>query len=240
MEDGSQSDPPARTRIRLDAILAYSDTGTSPREYIKDLLENWRSATSSVAKAITLLLLLAALFEMLARAAITKVSVGPFEVGDLALIQKALPAIIAYQFYDLQCQIAYITACGLVSRVAMERYYPELINSRLDYFLLPRNSSLLGSTLFADHMGPGHSENWNVSRPLTQRFSLYMGFVIILYAVLFEIYAYWRLFTQFSFRDPIVWATLLLSFFFVIYALIIFFGDVPRTQEVVRRLGKPK
>jgi hypothetical protein len=197
----------------LAAIVSYSDSHDSPKDYLKDLLENWRLSSTSAARTITASLVLAALFELLSRAAVRKVSVGPVEIGDLSLIQKALPVIIAYQFYDFMSLTEYTLSCALVHSRIMSRYYPAIEAARLDYFIVPRDPSILGSDLFAD------KSLGSTGNSLTGRLSTYLGFTVGFGIAVFEVYAYYRLFRQFHFSDLIVWITLTLTVFFVLYGL---------------------
>src|SRR6185503_5027496 len=58
-------------------------------------------AESRFHRAALLIFFLSIVFELLTRAAISEVTLGPFKVNDFTLIQKVLPIAIAYLYYEL-------------------------------------------------------------------------------------------------------------------------------------------
>jgi hypothetical protein len=169
-----------------------------------------REANAAFGRIALISLILVAVFELLARAAISKVSIGPFEIADLSLVQKGLPVAVAYAFYDYMSIGNYIVACFVLHNAVLEYTSPEMINRRLDYFLAPRAHSLTGSELFTDFPG---------KRSFTNYASNYFFLVTAFLGAAFQVYAYYVLFRQFHFTDVLVWVGLALSVFFLIYGI---------------------
>jgi hypothetical protein len=68
-------------------------------DYLVTLRESLKEMSNTIRNNSLLIIILMAVFELQVRAAGTKVTIGPLEVTDTALIQKSLPAIIAYLFF---------------------------------------------------------------------------------------------------------------------------------------------
>jgi len=158
---------------------------------MRDIRENWREAVSSFGRTAILTVILIVIFELLLRAAISKASIGPFEISDLSLIRIAIPVAVAYNFYDLASLTYYILAFDTLYGNLMRVHYPLLAATRLDYFLSPRSPSLTGSDLFG-HVSP--------NKTFIGRVSDYLGLSVVVGFVAFEIYAYYVQFTRFDVR----------------------------------------
>jgi hypothetical protein len=114
------------------------------RNYAATLLATVKDISDAEKRSALLALLVAATFELLDRAAIVNAQVGPFQIKDLSVIQKALPVVFAYLVYDLVVlglRFMYSRAVYLgITRL----FDPSLSSTKLDRLLLPHASSLFG------------------------------------------------------------------------------------------------
>jgi hypothetical protein len=88
-------------------------------------------------KSVLLGMLAAILFELLARAAVEKASIGPFEVKDLSLFRLALPVVIAYSFYEITLLVLQSYEFEQAYIAAFSNLYEDAAASDLEYFVLP-------------------------------------------------------------------------------------------------------
>jgi len=70
----------------VEEVFSKPENQAFADEYAKELRENHRDVAHNASRSITLAVVLAGAFELLSRASIDKVSLGPFEVSDFTLI----------------------------------------------------------------------------------------------------------------------------------------------------------
>jgi hypothetical protein len=198
----------------LRAGEVFSDTGSHQyaAEYLTDLRENWRALSSNHQRAISLMLISMAVFELLARGAIEKATFLGIEVSNLGIIRKAMPVIVAYFFYDA-AHTHYMQR--LFSRVHMKIYsliHPDVSKANLDALLLPPFPSIRGPLTFGSYT-PGLEG----SRVLPV-FDWVMNIAVMLGVLVFESYAYILQFAEFRATDRLLWITLVMTVFLIVTA----------------------
>jgi hypothetical protein len=193
------------------------------KEYLETIHANWRDAESRISQSLLSLVFFISVFELLTRAAVAEVTLGPFKVTDLAIIQKILPLIVAYFFFEF--------GSSTIQRNELSDVYYEIIrvchksisSNNLQYYLSPRIGFFLFGNLF-----------WQPANILVRNIQYLLQIPIVLFAILgptiFEIYAFLRLFEGFGVSDIVVWFVLLFSVMIMIQAYTILFGRMTHVQ----------
>jgi hypothetical protein len=199
-------------------------------EYLSELRGRMKDVSEISRRTILLLLLTAATFELLNRAAVVNVKVGPFEIKDLSLIQKVLPVVFAYLIYD-ECVLGvrYLYSMRVADTIT-QSFQPSLSKATLDKLLHPQGSSLLGPM------------TWHRSRSLIYRltgvFTVILRVGSVITPLVIEIYAFYSLRRQFGLNDAIVAFSLAFSLGFLAYsALIVLTGIRDGLIPLTRLLG---
>ena len=202
-----KADMPAGSQTRLDhaeRVLSNPDNIVFVEEYAKEVRQNWRDICSSISRTIAFIVLSAGAFELLSRAAIATASIGPFEIKDLSLVQKLLPVMIAYFFYDLANlyyqHSQYLTVHELVVRVT----HKDFQEADLDLYLEPRVTSM-------------YHPAWlrrEYDRPLYY-FTTLIWLIGLFGITAFQIYAFYRNFRTFGFDDLLNYVSLAVAVLFM-------------------------
>ena len=74
---------------RVDTAFSGQNAHETATTYLSDLRSRMKDIRDAGGRTVALLLLTAATFELLNRASISNVQLGPIQVKDLSLIQKA-------------------------------------------------------------------------------------------------------------------------------------------------------
>lgn len=158
-----------------------------------------------------------ALFELLTRASIQKVSLAGFEISDLSGVRKVLPLLVAYYLYEIvfygRANLDYQEA----HRGVLDSTQLGLIEKGLDYFLEPQEAAIAGSRLFG-------------SGGLANRLSEMISGVILFGIIAFEIYAFRSELILAHWTSPFIWVLLAVSAFLVAMAVITAFHQ-PNSQH---------
>lgn len=178
-------------------------------DYLETLRENWRQLPAAVGAAITRCVVLIALFELLIRGAIDKASVSGIEITDLSLVRIALPVIVAYYFYDIIVMAYTHLDFAAVHDALIRIRHEKTMETGLDYFLKPRQPSIVGAVFFqSTTRGLGH---------ILARVGDAFFFLLLIGLVLFEYDAYYEQFVHFKGNSAWLWIAATLSLLFVLY-----------------------
>ena len=146
-------------------------------DYIVELRDNWRHITAAHTRDVVLILFLGAVFELMARSAITRVSIGPFEVGDIPVVFKILLLFVGYLLYDVAILDTWHALMESAHGHLMRLAHPKVRSADFDWLLVPRVHP------FANTLIPANSRLAKFANAL-----LVVAFV--LGVVVFEIRAY--------------------------------------------------
>jgi hypothetical protein len=200
---------------RAQLVFSEPENRAYVAEYLKDIRQNFRDANSSLGRSITLIVLSMAIFELLARAAIAKASIGPFEIGDLTLVQRALPVIVAYLLYQTCSLFVTVYDFIKVHQELVEILHPDIRAYSLDYFLQPVSHSAIG---------PEHVGRYRAGRRYYDVMSDGMPALIVVATVAFEGYAAYTLLFRAHLRDVLTLLLLAVAAMLTCYGLYILLG----------------
>jgi hypothetical protein len=204
------------TRIANLVRQAFSNEESSPnaQEYLKMFVSNMKDEAEAQRRSITFSLLVAIMFELISRAAIADLQVGPLKITKLSLIQEALPVVFSYFIYD-------ICVHSVRYRYTRQTYFEvtRLIQEPLRSTELDRLSVPKGSSLF----GPGTlpTSKKEPYLPLTLfTTALRIGYSVT--PILIVLYMLWRLRATYGFSDPLPWISLASSIGFLIFTMLVY------------------
>jgi hypothetical protein len=96
----------AYTRLDAARSVVKASFEDESAEYIEDYLtalrSTWQALTATISRTGLLLVALMTIFYLLTTpGVIGSVSLGPFEIDDPLIIQKSIPIVVAYLYYEL-------------------------------------------------------------------------------------------------------------------------------------------
>jgi len=173
--------------------------------FLKEVLSNWRDAEAQLKRTVALIVILAAVFELLTRGIGVDLTFSFIRIRDLRLVEIFLPLVVAYETYSLYALFSDIQAYDMGVEDILRTLHPQIFTDDFNFLLNPANS-ILTSTVSLGSKGVQNASSYIL-------FSL--GFlkvaVIFIAPLMFEIYAYVRLFQKFGLEAWVTWLSLVLS-----------------------------
>jgi hypothetical protein len=208
---------------RVEEVLSDSNTHEYIKDYVAALLDNLQRTEARFQKLTLQLFFLFAAFELLARAVIGEVSLGPFKITDFSLIQKLLPVVIAYTYYEHSAAITMRRFLTETHSNIIKTLHRTFYDNDLDYFLLP-SSALRAEEILSKGAQNVGAKLINVLSYLPKAAMLFAPFV-------FEAYAVYRLFHAFGLKDIIVWVSTVISMLFLLQGFLIALQDTKLVEK---------
>jgi hypothetical protein len=189
---------PKERRIELGKAVARAFDEEKPElvdGFLAQLGAARESTATRLARSALLLLTLAIFFEVLISASSgSKVTIAGLEVGDNALVQRLLPPIFAFVFYELQSRSRQFGNLESLNTAMMIRYRGRIHEEKFDGLLGPRLP-----TFFDIQARPAIiSER---SERLQDRISTVLTALFRLLPLAFLAYSYYRLIELYGILD---------------------------------------
>jgi len=219
-----------KPRVRI--AFPEGHDGPAALQYLNELRTQMQEISKSSRQTALLLLLTAAAFELLNRAAVANAEIGPFQIKDLSLIQKVLPVIFAYFIYDAFVLGARYLYSMRVADEITRTFQPSLSDAVLDRLLYPQGSSLFGPMLW-------HKSNSSMYR-LTTAFTMVLRVGSVVSPILIEIYAFSSLRNRFGLNDVVVAFSLIFSLGFIAFSVLILLTSLRDGLIPLTRLLEPR
>jgi hypothetical protein len=184
------------------------------------LLQRLKDVTDASRRSALGLILVAIVWELLDRAAISEVSVGGFQISDLSVVRRVLPVVGAYFIFDLVSNgFRYYYTRDVV--VEMDKHYSTRLHdvdvTRLCYPVPP---SLFGPLVWYRTNTPRAS--------LVAAFNAALRLGSVTIPVLLEVRWYVRLFADFGPDDLLLWLSLVCSTGLIMFAGLLAIEGVDR------------
>jgi hypothetical protein len=189
-------------------------------DYLEIMRENFRDLSSAFGRSITYALLIVAAFELITRAALDGANLGPFELSDLSLVQKALPILGSYFYYDIGALGRRGGHIGLVYLRILQLQHPDFSKSDLLILISPHRSSMIPQRMFGSSYSGLHAR---LGRALYSIFSIALPIWLL--------YAFSELFDRFHMSDITVWIALAMSLLFVILGITVSLTAYEKTDH---------
>jgi hypothetical protein len=201
----------ARTKEGFD-----DSESQAAEQFIDRLLNSWKEETTSVKRIMLSVVILAGVFELMAHAGALEFNFGPTKVTDSSLIQKALPALLAYLVFDGLATTHRALSKRIVYSELMKRFHPKMYESDLELLVAPASHAFWEVGEIAGVRAGSRSakffDNVNAALALSMLLSI----------VLFEGYAYYILFRKFQAEDILLWASAIVASIFLLMAALLF------------------
>ena len=185
-------------------IVTKEETSTEfTKEYLELLTRSMYELKSRVSKTIFFLILSVALFEFLVQSIVAEITVGPIKFNDLKVIHKITPIIIAYFYYTLLSQSAFMGLLHKVYQSVIKHHFSGIYNANLECFAWPASNFLIEDVVSKYTSG--------ISAKIVVFFKIFLGLFFMAGTIMFEIYAYIKCFLLFGLNDILLWFALAIS-----------------------------
>jgi hypothetical protein len=202
--------------------------------FIQGLREQMVNIANAQRRSETWAVIVAATFLLIEVAAIgPETTIGPFQITNLADIERILPILYSYFIYD-----DIVNGCRFVLTrdiwdVAIRLYDRKLYDSGLDKLLIAPFSPLVGPWFMPGFRTPFTPMLKTIG--LVMRIASFSGIIIV-----FGL-GFWRLFLRFGITDPIVWLSLSASLIFMAFAGLVYADRILHSRIIeFRRLSISK
>jgi hypothetical protein len=195
------------------ADRAFSDDDEDKAWKLMDVtLDSWRETSREVTRTVVFIFILSAIFELLVTAkAANSVSFGGLSFSNTSLLQKFIPALIAYLIYDAyQMTDSYINQ-GRLYHALIRMYQPGLFKTRLVYVVQPK---LRGPWPFTIGQPPRDRTSHVDKIDSAVRYVQFIVAFLIL-PITFEIQAYYELIHKYGLTNTYSWISIVVASFFV-------------------------
>ena len=192
---------------KISAAFGDADV-VDMRRYADLVLSSWQRYSDAITRTVLLGFFLGGVFELLvSSSAITSLTVGPVSLSNTAFLQILIPALIAYQIYDVHCLTQKWNACARIYSLAIKRSQPKLYEAGRVDPVLPRTRGPWGPRPAA-YLMPGDELEYRAGRAVW-----IVAFILLPPA--FEAQAYYALIHKFGFADILVWISMIASIIFL-------------------------
>ena len=209
---------------RIFDSFTNPESAAEAKEYAKSVYSAWKDTSASLSRISISALLLIIVFELIVYEPTgTVISVGTLTLGNAPVIQVALPAAVAFLFYD---------SCRLTFRwLELQRAYRVLIrisapaqsDNALDLLVAPNLPSLWT-------IGPFYARRRVDARMIVIAWGI--SFVVTFVPpIAFECQAYYRLTEKFGYGNIFLWVsagvTIIIGSYTGIYMLLNYYTGEP-------------
>jgi len=196
---------------RVAAAIGGLSDPTLKAGFVDGILENLRGIERQITGLLKVTLLAMVVFELVSRASVPEVDVGPVKVTDLSLVQKCLPALIAYFYNQLVALFSMRIQLLRIHREAVKNLAKPIYDNDLEDYVVPYSwfntedifTQFTGSAFFA-----------NITMPIK--------FLIVALPIAFLLYAYCRCFAAFGIYDVLLWLSVALSTLLAVQGVMFF------------------
>jgi hypothetical protein len=179
-------------------------------QYLDNVREKLKDIDTALGRSVGTILLLVAIFELLNRAAISQVRLGPFTIADTSFIRTGLVVITSYYFYDMTYLFAHRLQMTQVFKAVTRLAHPAWDYNDIVRYLYPQRTSLI----------PRNFEGLEDVRAY-KLLSRLIWFIPWGGSIIWLIYAYIVEFRHSHVAEIAVWGALFLTLYFVLLAFLI-------------------
>lgn len=196
---------------RVRDAFSDKDVSTYVNDYLSSLQNNLKDIGNNISKYALGYIFFICAFELLARAAISDVTLGPFKINDLSIIQRFLLVVISYLLLALFSSLSQKAEFETVHRIVLSEKYRSIVENELGDYLLPPTGSLPGEPV---------NMNYNLSETTSAILSAPFLILILIGPIVFEVYASYLLISIFGYGDILTWIVISVSVFLTLIAYI--------------------
>lgn len=187
-----------------DAFSGDSGSKEFAEKFLDVVLENWRDAASAQRRTITLGVLLAVVFVLLAGTTASVLTLGPLRLSNPREVLPLVPAIVGFLYYEAMLLTVAGNFYGEVMTQMLRHTRPEIYESKLYCALAPATASIWGADWWRNIRRRPPTRLTRVD----DRFEGAFGLVYLVAVPGFIVYAYWWLFHHTAVERIAIWASL--------------------------------
>jgi len=184
---------------------------------LKRILERHGKSYERMYQSTAFLVFFVVVFELLIRASIAEINMGPFKLKDISVVQKFIPVIVAYFYISMMSLILATSYLGLASLVLTKHLYRPVYDTeiiKLEW--LPASVFTIRSAASVFSKSPP-------VKILEQLENLVIA-VLLGGPLVFEVYAYYQCFRLFGLKSVAVWISAVSSAILLLYGVLLFFS----------------
>jgi len=185
-------------------------------EYLKVIRANYKECSERFGRGIRTLTIAIIALELITQAVVSEFTFAGLKFHNLVLIQKILPAAIAYLYYSLASNMTHRRLLMEVHEQTMIRIHPDYVSHNLHLYVEPPSDFQVEKILVQEIRGNFAKCLMCLSYPLL--------FVMSLGPILYIAYTHYRAFEASGFKDLVVWIGLIISMILLIQVIIQFVG----------------
>lgn len=197
---------------RINSAFDSLESDESKSNYIQAVRASLEDIETKLQANLKIVLVGMVAFELVVRASLSELSLGPIKITDLSMVQKILPAVVAY-FYN---QIISLYAIRILARQVHDRAIKytarSIYENDLEYFTLP-HSWFLTEDIMKQYTGI----------KLFTIITIPVKFATVVAPIAFLVYAYYQNFRISGSSDILVWSSLIASVILAIQGAMFYF-----------------
>ncbi|TET44709.1 hypothetical protein E3J62_09580 [candidate division TA06 bacterium] len=198
-------------RQTIEQSVEQAFSGASVRDYAKEYLVavrgNVQRLTVGFQYRLALVYFLFLIFWLLTNAAIRGVTLGPFELRDISIVERLIPVLIAYCYYEAMALVSMRNFQTIVHDSVVRSVYEPIYTNALSGFLV--------SLTAMDAWSYFAFKTTGVAKKLIHLWTAVLPIAVIFIPLAFECYAFSRCFAVFGFSDLLLWIALIVSVYFL-------------------------
>jgi hypothetical protein len=178
------------------------------KDYADLLLSAWKDLAGLISKQATLLLLIMAIFELLAyQSASSEVTIGSFTLSNTTTLLMALPPLVSFLAYDIYFLVRRVNDIAAVYGVVYRSLWPNQAENDLQRLIAPVLPGFLRTSSFVSSESELRSERF-----LSSLNAAMMIGTVVIFPAAFQVQAYYILFKRFGSTNVFLWITSVVSF----------------------------
>jgi hypothetical protein len=205
----------ASIKQHFDELPLTDENKKFGEEYLKAVRSNYKECSDRFARCIKSLVAATITLELIAQSAVSEFSFGGLKFNNLYLVEKLLPAVIAYLYYSLSTSVIHRRLFMEIHRQMMYNFQPDYVKNNLYLYAEPPSTFQTERILYFESPNPTLSK-WLIWLTYPFLFSvtilpvIYIGFIND------------RAFKAFGYADPFVWIGLIISITLILQVIIQF------------------
>jgi len=200
----------------FEQIQWTDDNKKVGEEYLKVIRSNYKECSERFGRGILTLTIATMALELITQAVISEFTFAGLKFHNLVLIQKILPAAIAYLYYSLASNMTHRRLLMEVHEQTMIQIHPDYVSHNLHLYVEPPSAFQVEKILVREIRG-------NFARCLLC-LNYPLLFVMSLGPIIYIAYAHYRAFEVSGYKDLVVWIGLIISIVLILQVIIQFVG----------------
>lgn len=182
--------------------------------FLDVLRTNLRACSEAFDRRVRFLMIAILVSEFVAHSVVSEIAVGGSKISDLSVIEKLMPAAVAYAYYSMMHAVVYRRLLEDAHDESMKRALPAFYENQLHHFALPPSVLHVERIIAADSTGRFHRLAAGASWPFLAGLALGPAFYVA--------YSVANGFSRFGGSDPLMWISTVVGALFLAQVVVLF------------------